>query len=67
MKNKIKVAMYCNNHKYPIKSACEWCNSTEFLQRHHPDYSKPEYYLTLCASCHNKTKNFKHGVIEVLQ
>ena len=39
--------------KYPLKSKCEKCGSTEKLERHHPDHSKPEEFQTLCHKCHN--------------
>jgi hypothetical protein len=51
---KIKVENIAK--RIPLKEKCEWCGSIEFLQRHHPDYSKPDYVITLCASCHAKTK-----------
>jgi hypothetical protein len=38
----------------PLKSNCEICQSTENLQRHHPDYSKPKNFITLCLACHNQ-------------
>lgn len=31
---------------------CESCGSTINLQKHHPDYSKPTLFITLCSSCH---------------
>lgn len=36
----------------PKKDKCEQCNSTERLERHHPDYTKPTETLTLCKDCH---------------
>jgi hypothetical protein len=36
------------------KSNCEHCGTTEKLQMHHPDYSKPLEFLTLCKDCHEK-------------
>lgn len=32
---------------------CEWCGSQEELQRHHPDYSKPKEFQTICSPCHS--------------
>jgi hypothetical protein len=33
---------------------CEVCGSTENLERHHEDYSKPSDVKVLCTSCHKK-------------
>lgn len=33
---------------------CNECNSKENLIKHHPDYSKPLEFITLCRNCHNK-------------
>ncbi len=61
-KNPEKLKVNSNgNKKYPIKNKCEWCGSTYRLQRHHPDYSRPEYVITLCAYCHTKTYNNEKG------
>ena len=39
----------------PLASACEVCGSTTHrLERHHPDYSKPREFVTLCAPCHHQ-------------
>lgn len=35
-----------------LGSECEICRSTENLERHHPDYSKPLEVITLCHQCH---------------
>lgn len=41
---------------YPLAHACELCPEedvrTEGLQRHHPDYTYPEIFITVCPSCH---------------
>lgn len=31
---------------------CSKCGSTDLLDRHHPDYSKPEEVEILCRHCH---------------
>jgi NMD protein affecting ribosome stability and mRNA decay len=31
---------------------CQQCGATERLERHHPDYSKPDLFVVLCDSCH---------------
>jgi len=36
----------------PLDKQCKICGSTENLQRHHPDYSKPLEVVTLCRTCH---------------
>lgn len=33
---------------------CSECGSTDSLERHHPDYSKPEEVLILCKKCHTE-------------
>jgi len=38
----------------PLGLKCKSCGSTENLERHHPDYSKPLEIITLCRICHNK-------------
>lgn len=35
-------------------SFCEKCGSNQNLIKHHPDYSKPFEFITLCKNCHNK-------------
>ena len=35
----------------PLKPKCERCGSTENLERHHPNYSKPNIVITVCALC----------------
>jgi hypothetical protein len=37
---------------HPTLKQCERCGSTERLHRHHPDYSKPEEIIVVCAKCH---------------
>ena len=39
--------------KIPTKPKCEKCGLTKRLERHHPDYSKPLMFKTLCCLCHN--------------
>lgn len=50
----------------PLKPNCEVCGSTEKLQRHHDDYSKPFEVMTLCQRCHKKRHRevkVKEGVV----
>jgi len=43
--------------RIPLKESCEECGSKDQLERHHPDYSKPKEFVTLCRRCHQA----KHG------
>ncbi len=43
--------------KQTIKAECENCGATEKLHRHHPDYSRPLYVITLCYICHKEEHN----------
>ena len=36
----------------PCGYCCLICGSTENLNKHHPDYSKPKEIITLCRKCH---------------
>jgi hypothetical protein len=42
--------------KVPLKDKCELCGSTNYLERHHPDYNKPDEALTLCRTCHARQR-----------
>jgi hypothetical protein len=44
-----------------VRSACVECGSTEYVQAHHEDYSKPLEVEWLCFRCHRK----RHGQIVV--
>jgi len=37
-----------------VGQKCEDCGTTKLLQRHHPDYSKPDAFRILCRMCHVK-------------
>jgi hypothetical protein len=41
-----------NKIKINPEQKCEWCNSDEKIQRHHPDYNKPTEIIFLCEKCH---------------
>jgi hypothetical protein len=44
---------YCMARYHKFRgSCCEFCNSTECLECHHPDYDFPEIIVTCCKSCH---------------
>jgi ribosomal protein S14 len=49
---KISNAGYKARKYTQLKTKCERCGSQRYLVRHHPDYSKPLYVMTLCRSCH---------------
>jgi len=36
---------------------CEVCGSEQFIQAHHPDYTRPFFLLFLCKNCHNQADN----------
>lgn len=38
----------------PVPFHCEACGATENLERHHPNYSKPDVFEVLCRPCHVK-------------
>ena len=50
--NKEKVHAENLVQRKPFAEKCEICDNTQNLVRHHPDYSEPAIYVTLCASCH---------------
>jgi DNA-directed RNA polymerase subunit RPC12/RpoP len=41
----------------PLKNKCELCGSKVWLERHHPDYSKPLEVQTLCRTCHARQRS----------
>ncbi len=45
---------YLAHQNIPLSLKCDNCGSTENLDRHHQDYSKPLEVRTLCRSCHKK-------------
>jgi hypothetical protein len=49
-----KKAAHRAARNIPLDKQCFHCGSTENLQKHHPDYSKPKYIITVCKSCHTK-------------
>jgi hypothetical protein len=49
--DKFHAKLYAQRH-VPLKEKCEHCGSTEQLERHHFDYSKPLDVTTLCKRCH---------------
>jgi hypothetical protein len=53
---KAKAHDTVNNLELPLASKCQLCNSTENLEKHHPNYDKPLEYVTLCGSCNMRVK-----------
>jgi len=53
LKNPNRYDFYNEAHRYPILNQCEFCNSIEGLERHHPDYNYPEIFVTTCNECHS--------------
>jgi hypothetical protein len=47
----VKAQIYANRYT-KLKDKCEQCNSTETLERHHDDYTKPLDVTTFCKKCH---------------
>jgi hypothetical protein len=47
----VKAQIYANRYT-KLKSNCEQCCSTERLERHHSDYTKPLDVTTFCKKCH---------------
>lgn len=37
-----------------MDSKCKYCGEINNLQKHHPDYSKPKEFITVCKNCHTK-------------
>lgn len=44
----------------PLGEKCEECGTTQNLEHHHPDYSKPLEVVTLCRKCHNKKNRINY-------
>lgn len=57
-KDRVNAGQLARYH-IPLKTNCEECGSTENLERHHEDYSKPLEVETLCSKCHGKRNNYE--------
>jgi len=67
-KNNIeKKRCRCIAGYYPMAKQCNICGSTENLERHHPDYSKPKIFETLCRDCHNKITKCERILLEIIK
>ena len=40
----------------PLSDKCSICNTTEQLERHHYDYSRPLEVITICRICHRRLR-----------
>jgi len=56
--NKEKLHAYHQIRDFPLAEICEICGCSENLVRHHPDYSEPLLYVTVCSSCHKYIHNY---------
>lgn len=63
-KNKKRIFKIYNHLNYLERigkisknKSCQKCNSEKNLIKHHPDYNKPLFFITLCKDCHNKEHN----------
>jgi hypothetical protein len=56
-KNKDKRSAENITQKMVLEGKCDICDSKESLLHHHPDYSEPTFYVTLCPSCHMYVHN----------
>ena len=55
LKNPEKMKAHAIAQKLPNKNICDKCGTGSTIHKHHPDYSKPDYVLYLCISCHERT------------
>jgi hypothetical protein len=63
--NKI-ISQQIADRKTKLGKSCEICGSTEKLQRHHKDYSKPLEIITLCSVCHKDVHSkYQNKIVEV--
>lgn len=59
IKNHVKISIEsdtnykCEKGTLLMKPYCELCGSSENLQKHHPDYNHPDFFITLCRDNHN--------------
>jgi len=51
-----------NTCHYRVKTGvCTACHRLSHTHQHYPDYSKPEYTIQVCASCHKKIHLYLSG------
>jgi hypothetical protein len=51
--NPDKAKVFHNaSRRIPIGLQCEFCESTENLERHHHSYEFPDIIVTCCRACH---------------
>ena len=68
-RNKLKNKVRRLARKYPLKDKCEFCESTEQLERAHfiYDLKHPELFLTTCKKCHEQLDIIKIAKYKVHQ
>jgi len=57
--NKEKRKAEATTQYEPLAERCEICADSRHLVHHHPDYSFPRFFVTLCSSCHNHVHQFE--------
>lgn len=57
--NKLRKKARELSRNLSIKNNCEICKSTNKLEKHHWDYNKPLFVVTLCKECH-EIQHIKH-------
>ena len=60
-KNQSKILAHRISKKVQITLMCSHCGSAIKVEKHHPDYSKPDYIIPLCMKCHK----LKHSKIVI--
>jgi len=51
-KKERRHAQYVAQYHTNLGEKCIFCGSNQKLERHHPDYTKPLEFLTVCHRCH---------------
>lgn len=59
-RNPEKTIAWSKARSVSLSEKCEECGSTENLEHHHPDYSKPLFTITLCRSCHQRKRRLDY-------
>ena len=57
------IKAYILSKNIVVGKCCSIFNSVDRLEKHHPDYSKPLYIITLCKKCHTRIHNPQMEVI----
>ncbi len=54
LKHKVKQHARSLVRRIPMGKSCSKCGATWNLERHHPEYSQPQRFETVCIACHVK-------------